>query len=155
MKTLKEYGIHHVGFVVKDVDETAKVFKERFGIEASPSYNFIPNVVYSYGEKEAEYELKICMVTMDDGKSFELIQPVKGNGVHQRFIDEGHNGMHHVCYSVDDYDYWREHFGKENVQIVFESETEDELNGYRRCFYAEDTDCGMVFEIKENPYFRK
>ena len=51
--------------------------------------------------------------------------------------------------------FFEEHFGKENVQIVFESETEDELNGYRRCFYAEDTDCGMVFEIKENPYFRK
>ena len=154
MKTLQEYGLHHVGFVVPDVDAAKKYFQDTFGLDAPPSYSFIPNKVISYGEPEAEYELKICMITMDNGSAIELIEPLKGNGVHQRFVDGGGNGMHHICFSVDDYDYWRQHFAGKGAEIVFESETEDDTWGYRRCFYANDTSVGMVFEIKENPYFR-
>ena len=32
MKTLQEYGLHHAGFVVKDLEKTIKRFEEVYGI---------------------------------------------------------------------------------------------------------------------------
>lgn len=155
MKTLQEYGLHHAGFVVKDLEKTIKRFEEVYGIKSGEPYEFRPSRVWSYGTETYDYCLKIAMITMENGSIIEVIQPVSGEGVHKDFIESGKEGLHHICFSVDDYDHWREHFAKQDSRIVFESETEDELNGYRRCFYAEDSNIGMIYEIKENPYFRK
>lgn len=154
MKTLQDYGLHHVGFVVKDADETVKRFEEIYGIKSSPAYEFRPTRVWSYGREVEDYCLKIAMITMNNGSIIEIIQPVSGEGVHRDFIEAGHEGQHHICFSVDDYDHWKEYFSEKDANVVFESETEDQLNGYRRCFYAEDKKVGMIYEIKENPYFR-
>lgn len=95
------------------------------------------------------------MITMDNGSTIELIEPISGEGVHRDFLEAGQHGLHHICFGVDEYDYWKSYFLKIGHAIIFESETEDEQNGYRRCFYAKDQTAGMVYEIKENPYFRK
>lgn len=155
MKTLQEYGLHHVGFVVEDLEKTVKCFEEVYGIKCGNPYEFRPTKVRSYGKAVDNYCLRIAMLSMGNGSVIEVIQPVSGKGVHRDFIEAGNGGQHHICFSVDDYDYWREHFCSRGDRIVFESETEDEINGYRRCFYAEDKDIGMIYEIKENPYFRK
>lgn len=155
MKKLNEYGIHHIGFIVDDLEKSIEYFENIYGLKAGTPYEFKPDRVWSYGNEISEYLLKISMIRMKNGSLIELIQPVDGNGVHKDFIAAGNKGMHHICFSVDDYDYWRTYFEKNPVIIIFESETEDELNGYRRCFYAKDETVGMVYEIKENPYFRK
>lgn len=155
MKTLQEAGLHHVGFVVKDADAVLKEFAELYGLTVGKAYEFRPTRAWSYGKEVEDYLLKIAMITMDDGSTIEIIEPISGEGVHKDFVQGGGNGMHHLCFCVDDYDYWRNYFAEKNATIVFESETEDDLNGYRRCFYAEDRLVGMVYEIKEKPYFRK
>lgn len=154
MKTLKEIGLHHVGFVVPNLEKTIERFEKLYGLPAGEPYEFRPGRVWSYGQEVDNYCLRISMVSMDDGSLIELIQPVSGEGVHRDFIAAGNNGMHHLAFSVDDYDYWHDYFKATDANFVFESETEDELNGYRRCFYAEDEIAGMIYEIKENPYFR-
>lgn len=155
MKSLQDYGLHHVGFVVKDLDSTAAQMKKLYGINVPAPYYFSPSKAWSYGKEVPDYKLKITMVTLGTGTLIELIQPVSGEGVHKEFIDAGNNGLHHICFCVDDYDYWYGEFQKQNVEFVFESETEDEINGFRRCFYAEDKIIGTIYEIKEKPYFRK
>ncbi|MPN12571.1 hypothetical protein SDC9_159889 [bioreactor metagenome] len=155
MKTLQNYGLHHVGFVVKDLEVTADKIEAMYGITVPTPYIFSPTKVWSYGKEVSDYKLKIAMVSLEIGTLIELIQPISGEGVHKDFIDGGHNGLHHICFCVEDYDYWYAHFQKQNAEFLFESETEDELNGFRRCFYAQDTTIGTVYEIKEKPYFRK
>lgn len=61
--------------------------------------------------------------------------------------------VNHICYDVKDYDSWHEFFEKQGMQLSFEAEVNDEQFGYRRCFYVEDPETGMVIEIKntENP----
>lgn len=154
MKNLQELGLHHVGFVVKDLDEAIDRFKNLYGYVIEAPYDFKPGKVWSYGKQVSDYCLKIAMLKMGNGTVIELIQPISGDGVHKDFILNGGQGLHHICYAVDDYDTWREYFVKSGNKFVFESETEDETNGYRRCFYAKDEAVGMIYEIKENPYFR-
>ncbi|KAA8679074.1 VOC family protein [Clostridium sp. HV4-5-A1G] len=156
MRKLKDFGIEHVGFVVRDLDKSIDHFKNFYGIEEFQIYYFSPTRAWSYGKEIKNYKLKIAMCNVNGISSgIEIIQPISGDGVHKDFIESNNNGLHHIAFKVDDYDYWREYFLKRGSRLVFESETEDELNGYRRCFYANDEENNMVYEIKEIAHFRK
>jgi len=154
----KKFKLHHVGYIVEDAEKSAQHFKTFYGVEDFAVYDFRPSKAWSYGEEVKEYQLKIAMSTTKNGETgIEIIQPIVGKGVHKDFIESGNSGMHHVCIAVDkeEYDTYRNDFANRGYSFLFESETEDEVIGYRRCFYAKDTDTEMVMEIKENPYFRK
>ena len=155
MKKLTDLGIEHEGYLVRDLDAAVEHFREMYGIEDWALYDFRPTRAWSYGKEVTNYHLKIAMASVSPTSSgIELIQHISGEGVHQDWIAQGHHGMHHIAFKVDDFDYWREFFLKKGAKFVFESETEDEINGYRRCFYADDPEYGMVYEIKEKNYFR-
>jgi catechol 2,3-dioxygenase-like lactoylglutathione lyase family enzyme len=152
-----KFNIHHVGYVVKDLEGAVEHFKDCYGLNEFKVYDFVPSKVWSYGKEVFGYKLRIAMSAAVDGKAgVEIIQPIGGEGVHKDFLTNGGEGLHHVCISVDnDYDAWREKFVKKGYRFVFESETEDDVIGFRRCFYAEDPVTSMIIEIKETPYFRK
>lgn len=155
MKELNEYPLHHVGFVVKDAEATAAKFTEFFGIDDFQIYDFSPTRAWSYGKEVFGYKLKIAMAKMPGKETkIEIIQPISTEGLHHDYVAGGNSGIHHICYAVDNYDHWRKHFDDINAEVVFESETEDGVIGYRRCFYAKNDVLGCVYEIKENPYFR-
>lgn len=155
MKSLQESGLHHTGFIVQDVDEAVDIFKNTYGISAEEPYDFYPSKAWSYGRPVTDYCLRIAMIPMENGSQIEIIQPVSGEGVHKHFIENGKQGLHHICFAVDDYKYWRDYFFRRGYPIIFESETEDKIHGYRRCFYANCEGINMIYEIKENPYFRE
>ncbi len=153
----KKFKFHHVGYIVEDANKAAQHFKSFYGVEDFAVYDFRPGKAWSYGKEVKEYQLRIAMSTSKDGETgVEIIQPIVGDGVHRDFLESGKSGMHHVCIAVDktEYDKYRSDFVEKGYSFLFESETEDEIIGYRRCFYAKDSDTEMVMEIKENPYFR-
>lgn len=155
MKSLTELGMEHVGFLVPDLEEAVNRFQTVYGIDDFVMYDFQPLRAWSYGEEVENYRLKIAMANINHQSSgIELIQHVSGKGVHQDWIADGNQGMHHIAFKVDDYEYYRKHFLENGAKFLFESETEDDRIGYRRCFYAEDAKAGMVYEIKEMAYFR-
>lgn len=147
-------NMHHTGFVVDDVEQTLQCMEKQFGELSAMKYAFKPTHAYCNGEEVENYELKIIMVSMgEDNTNIEIIQPVS-EGYHKDVVTKSNGGgIHHICYAVNNYDEIRKHFQEANAKFVFESETEDEVIGYRRCFYAEDAK-GNIVEIKENPYFR-
>lgn len=155
MKKLIDYPIEHIGFVVPDLEKTLAHISETFGIEKFQIYDFSPTRAWSYGDEIFGYKLKIAMSVIDSGKTgFEIIQPINSEGVHWDMAHSGKKGMNHIAFKVDDYDYWRDFFQKKGAKLIFESETEDELNGYRRCFYVKDDVEDLIYEIKEKAYFR-
>ena len=155
MELLSQYGIEHVGFLVRDMQQVAAHMKDNFPDIQFQFYDFRPSRAWSYGKPVDNYQLKIAMGSIpghDTG--IEIIQWVSGEGVHRDFVASGTGGMHHIAYRVENFDYWREQFSRSGAPFIFESETEDPVNGYRRCFYAWDSVAGMVYEIKEVPHFR-
>ena len=154
---LQAYNFDHIGFIVRDLEETVDHFKKYYNIRDFMMYDFSPTKAWSYGKEVKEYKLKIAMGTIPESQSrIEIIQSVSGDGVHKDFVGDGSGGFHHICFSLDkDYEQWRSHFKEQGTEFIFESETEDEIIGYRRCFYARDPITNMIFEVKEKPYFRK
>ena len=156
MKSLKENGIDHVGYVVSDFEKTVQHIKDYYGIDDFKFWEFNPLKAWAYGKPVDEYKLKVGMATINDGGAcIEIITPITEYGYHYDFIKSGKNGLNHLCFKVEDYPYWREHFIEKCGEFLFEAEIEDDLVGYRRCFYADDPVAGMVYEIREIPHFRK
>lgn len=156
-KRLAEQELHHLGFIVKDLESTVRRLQDMYGAAGFLVYNFVPGNVWSYGEKVDGYQLKIAMGTIGtSGLKVEVIEPISGEGFHSDYIKGGKSGLHHVCFSIDaDYEQWLERYKSYGMRIVFESETEDDVIGYRRFFYAEDPVAGLVVEVRESPYFIK
>jgi len=157
IKDLKKIGIDHIGFVVKDRDKTIKKFDELLNIKDFKTYIFKPNKAWSRGKLVEDYELKIGMTEENTmkGCKIEIIEAIINKGIHNEFVSKGMGGIHHIAYKVDNYDYWLGYFKNIEANFIFESETEDELIGFRRCFYAEDIELGTVYEIMEKPYFKE
>ena len=155
MSRLQDLGMEHVGVIVEDLEQAAAYFQTHFGVESFQYYDFAPLRAWSYGKQVEGYQLKIAMGTVNDVTSkIELIQPVAGEGVHRDFLKAGGTGLHHIAYKVDNFDEWKAHYQGRGIPILFEAETEDPVNGYRRCLYVEDPAYHVVIEIKEKAIFR-
>lgn len=155
MKNLIDYPIEHIGFVVPDLEKTVAHISETFGINNFQIYDFSPTRAWSNGKEIVGYKLKIAMAISEQGRTgFEIIQPISPEGIHRNMAYSERKGINHIAFKVDDYDYWRDFFQNKGAILIFESETEDELNGYRRCFYVKDDVEDIIYEIKEKAYFR-
>ena len=147
--------IHHIGFIVKNLEESMEYFKAVYGIENYQTWKFKPMSVKVNGISVYEYQLKVAMGSYAGcDTKLEIIEPVTPLGCHYNFVKAGKSGIHHLCFTTDQYNYWHDSFIKKNVNLMFEAEIEDDIIGYRRCFYAEDPKAGMIFELREEPYFR-
>ena len=156
MDELKKYSIHHVGLVVPDLDATVQHWKDYYGVTDFKYWTFNPMKAWVYGQPVEEYKLNVAMGTIHPGGcNVEIISPITEYGYHYDFVKSGKTGLNHICFSTDNYDSTRAHFLEKCGTFLFEAEIEDDIVGYRRCFYAEDTSGDFVYEIREVPYFRK
>lgn len=107
-------------------------------------------------EKEIfDCKFKIAMATLQNGSQLEMIEPVSGDTPQRDFIAKGLQGLHHMAFYTDRYDEWLEYFKARKAPILFEAEAEDEVKGYRRCFYAEDKALCCIVEFTSKSIFRK
>lgn len=79
----------------------------------------------------------------------ELIQPGEGATPQASFLQEKGPGLHHVAFYSERYEEWLDRFRQLGAEISFEAEAEDEINGYRRSFYAEVAGMPGIVEISE------
>lgn len=149
-------GVHHLGFVVEDLDAAIARFKTDYGAESFNVYDFVPGKTRYKGQPVEGFRLRLAMMGVPEGSTFEIIQPMKdGPSIFRDFLNSGGLGYHHICVSVDNFDYWRARLDERNTQMLFETETEDDKIGFRRNMFFKDELMGAVLEIREIPYFRK
>ncbi len=83
-------GIHHVAYVVADMDKTVEMFERVFDMKP-----FRREEIEKSGQEVALYEL-------DSGSTLEVIRPLHENTLWAEFLREhGGDGIHHVAYKVD------------------------------------------------------
>jgi len=78
--------VNHIGIAVKNMDEAREFWNKMFGVETPP-----PMI---------EKDMQVCMIKLGD-VLIELLAPV-GEGVMSKFIEKRGEGIHHICYEVED-----------------------------------------------------
>ncbi len=82
-------GISHLGVAVKDLKESRKYYRTIFGLESSDP------ILSGDG-------LNHVSMIETGNTVVELLQPLGNEGVMAKFLAKRGEGIHHLCYEVDD-----------------------------------------------------
>lgn len=85
--------LHHIGKVVKDIEEARRYYKETFGLD-------------SIGEVVIDPIQKVEVLLIDTGYgdevTIELICPTGEDSPIYKFLKKSGEGLHHLSYRVED-----------------------------------------------------
>lgn len=81
--------IDHLGIAVKSLDDSLPFYEDLLGLELACR------------EVVADQGVTIAMLPAGDLR-IELLEPVSGDGAVGRFIAKRGEGLHHICYEVED-----------------------------------------------------
>ena len=81
--------IDHIGIAVRDIEAAAAKFESAYGLTVA-------------AQEEIEDQQLIAALVPTANVRFELMQPTMPDSVVGRYIERRGEGIHHVCFEVDD-----------------------------------------------------
>ena len=81
--------VHHVGVVVRDMEQAMRFYRDLLGL---PVHKM--EVLHDQGVRAA-------LLTLGDSE-IELLEPVVADTGVARYLERKGEGLHHVCFEVDD-----------------------------------------------------
>ena len=81
--------INHVCIAVKDIDETLRFYRDVFGVGDAEVVDIEDQAV------------RATLIPVG-GSQLEFIEPTDPNGGVAKFIDRRGEGVHHICFEVED-----------------------------------------------------
>ena len=81
-------GVHHLGFVVKDLDATLKKWEALFGVKASISEN-------------PDLQVRLGAISLGNVR-FVFNESTQAGSRWEKYIEENGEGLEHVAFEIDD-----------------------------------------------------
>lgn len=129
------YKVKHIGVAVNDVEEVARFYSEALGIEVSE-----PEYVAAEGVK--------VVFLPKDSRLVELMEPVSETSAVKKFLVNRGEGMHHICFEVDDLDVVMRRVTDFGAQLVDERPRIG-ADGRRLTFVHPKSAHGVLIELLE------
>lgn len=124
--------VHHVGVVVRDMEQSMRFYRDTLGL---PVHKL---------ETIEEQGVKAALLTVGDSE-IELLEPVvTDNGV-ARYLESKGEGLHHICFEVDDIERDLDQLKQREVELI-DRETRIGLAG-RICFLHPKAMHGALVEL--------
>ena len=135
-----------IGIVVKSVDETVKYYEEVFGFGPFEIREVdYPTATY-YGET-AGYRGKRGFCYLGPIQ-IELIELKDGKTIHEEFLNEKGEGLHHICFRVDSLEKAKKNAEKADLKVI-QSFTRPDGGGF--AYLDSDKVGGVIFELSQRP----
>lgn len=131
-----------IGIVVKSIDETLKYYEEKFGFGPFERRMVDFTGATYYGEV-AGYRGKRAGFHFGPIE-IEFIEPVDGKTIHETFLKEKGEGLHHLGFFVDDLEKAKKRAEEEGFQIT-QSYTRPDGSGF--AYIDSDKTGGVIFEL--------
>lgn len=102
---IKVSELFQVGIVVRNLDESMKLYKDLLGIDSWKVFENDPSThKFTYHGKPVEHSFKAAFTMLGD-LMVELLEPLEGEGIYRDFLNEHGEGLHHLGHiRVDDLD---------------------------------------------------
>lgn len=128
--------LHHVGYVVSDLDAAAETYSV---------------LGFTDGERHEIPEQKIVAMTFRAGSGWmELIQPTDPNGPIAAYMTKRGEGVHHVAYQVEDIEAKLAELRAAGVQLIDEIPRTG-AHGWRIAFIHPKACHGVLTELVQVP----
>ncbi len=150
--TLDLPQLSQIGLVVNDLEESIQYYEKTLGFGPFTRSGVDFNLVFDFIELRGErVETDFLMGFAALGSlELELIQPVRGPSIYQEFLEKSGEGLHHLCFDVDNLDERLARYRSMGIAVIMEGRTPNSGFAYL------DTDKigGVVIELVQRPFRR-
>jgi len=88
-------ALHHAGFIVHDVEKTARALAELLSIGPWNIWTIEPTESSVRGEATS-FSFRVALAEVG-GSSYELVSPLAGESVYTEHLEKHGEGFHHTC----------------------------------------------------------
>lgn len=127
--------IEHIGIAVKDIGEATKFYQDVLGCHVSEEIE-VP-----------ERKLRIAFIDVS-GVKLEFLMPMDEDSVLAKFIEKRGEGIHHVCFEVQDIEKAVAELKEKGVQLV-DDKPRMGAEGKKIVFIKPKSTHGVLIELKE------
>ncbi len=129
--------INHIGVAVKDLDEAIKLYRDQLGLEFKGT-----DVVESQKVKVAFFKI--------GETNIELVTPTSQDSPIAKYLEKNREGIHHICYEVDDINLALQELKNKGVKLINE-EPRPGAHGTLIAFIHPKSTNGVLTEICQVP----
>jgi LAO/AO transport system kinase len=127
--------VHHVGIAVRDLEEAANRFGGLLGLEKGARYEL------------PEFGVKVLFLPVGEG-NLELLEPIGAGSTVASFLEKRGEGMHHVCFEVDDIEKSLADFKALGAKLIDEKPRPG-AGGHLVAFVHPKSTHGVLVELKQ------
>lgn len=135
------FPIDHIGIVCKDLEQTADTYRKSCGLEISHREELVEaglSIVFLSGPHPGVADL-------------ELIKPNHPDGAISRFIERRGEGLHHICFKVNDIVGEMKKLAASGFQLIDAVPRAGARGGARIAFIHHQSFHGTLVELCEYP----
>ena len=140
-------AICQIGLVVRDIERTAKVYADLFGMDMPAITITDPEEIAHTKFRDTPSSARAKLAFFKMGPiSLELIEPVGGPSTWKEFLDEHGEGVHHIAFRIE---------GMERVLTFLEGRgisvvQRGDYTGGRYAYTDSAASLGVILELLEN-----
>lgn len=130
-------NLYHVAIAVNNLSEVEKIYETALGLKVE--------------HREVVEEQKVStsmLVPKDGGTAIELLEPVSEDSPISKFLEKRGEGIHHICYKVDDIESVLARLKEQGVRLIDETPREGAYNS-RVAFIHPKSMNGVLIELAE------
>ena len=130
-------NLYHVAIAVNDMAEAEKLYETALGLKVE------------HRETVEEQGVNTSMLVPEKGgTAIELLEPVDDDSPISKFLDKRGEGIHHICFLVDDIEAALERLKAQGVRLIDESPRQGAYNS-RVAFIHPKAMNGVLIELAE------
>lgn len=130
---MKPKRLDHVAIAVRSLDDALRAWRDGFGIECT-------------GVESVEGEgVRVAFLPVGETR-LELMEPSGGDSPVQRFLDSRGEGLHHLCFEVDDLGVALDELRQRGLRVLDERPG---ASGARVAFVHPKSANGVLIELRQ------
>lgn len=119
---IKEAKLHHVGYVVADIRQTARLFAY-YGYQAD-------NILF-----DEKLNVELCYLRKSDTVAIELVHQLQTESLESKLFRTSGVMPYHLCYEVTNFDEACKEMGTTGFQSLFDPVSVEVLENKRICYF--------------------
>ncbi len=127
--------IHHLGIAVRNLEEAASRFGGLLGLERGKRYDL------------PEWKVSVLFLPIGDS-NLELLEPQAEDSNVGKFIARHGEGLHHVCFEVEDLEASLREFEKQGAKLI-DHKPRPGAGGHMVAFVHPKSTYGALVELKQ------
>jgi len=127
--------IHHVGIAVRSLEEAANRLGGLLGLQRGASYDL------------PEFGVKALFLPVGEG-NLELLEPLGTGSSVASFLEKRGEGMHHICFEVDDIERALADFAAQGAKLI-DQKPRPGAGGHLVAFVHPKSTHGVLVELKQ------